>query len=123
MDYDPAEKLPASARKKTPNGTFAAGNADLCTRILRDEWGFSGAVVSDWGDMDTVADGADAVHAGNDIVMPGGPPVIAQIIAGLEKRTVTREDLLRSVRRLKLMQDFIKIREGRKAPLTVRSNI
>lgn len=90
------------------NGTFAAGSEDLCTRILRGEWGYSGAVVSDWGDMDTAVNGADALHAGNDIVMPGGPPVIAQIMAGLEKGTVTREDLLRSVRRLRLMQNSIR---------------
>ena len=45
----------------------------MCTHILREEWGFEGAVVTDWGDMDIVVDGADAVAAGNDIVMPGGP--------------------------------------------------
>ena len=61
------------------NGTFAGGSYDLCTRLLRGEWGFEGVVVTDWGDMDVVVDGGDAVHAGNDIVMPGGPPVIAQI--------------------------------------------
>ena len=30
-------------------------------------------------------DGADAVAAGNDVVMPGGPPVIQQILKGLER--------------------------------------
>ena len=67
------------------NGTFAGGSRDLCTHILREEWGFEGAVVTDWGDMDIVVDGADAVAAGNDIVMPGGPPVIAQILKGLKE--------------------------------------
>ena len=61
------------------NGTFAGGSKDLCTHILREEWGFDGTVVTDWGDMDIVVDGADAVAAGNDVVMPGGPPVIDQI--------------------------------------------
>ncbi len=75
------------------NGTFAAGNHDLCNRLLRDEWGFSGIVVTDWGDMDTVVDGADAVAAGNDIVMPGGPPVIVQILKGYQDGHITREDL------------------------------
>ena len=55
------------------NGSFSGGSHDLCTHILREEWGFEGAVVTDWGDMDMVVDGADAVAAGNDIVMPGGP--------------------------------------------------
>ncbi len=75
------------------NGTFAAGSQDLCNRLLRDEWGFAGIVVTDWGDMDTVVDGADAVAAGNDIVMPGGPPVIAQILKGYQEGRVTREAL------------------------------
>ncbi len=75
------------------NGTFAGGNRDLCTHILREEWGFDGAVVTDWGDMDVVVDGADAVAAGNDVVMPGGPPVIAQILKGCEEGRVTREQL------------------------------
>lgn len=75
------------------NGTFAGGSEDLCTHILREEWGFDGAVVTDWGDMDVVVDGADAVAAGNDIVMPGGPPVIAQILKGYEEDRVTREQL------------------------------
>lgn len=75
------------------NGTFAAGNADLCTTILRDEWGYQGFVVTDWGDMDQVVDGADAVAAGNDVVMPGGPPVIAQMRKGYEEGRVTIEQL------------------------------
>lgn len=75
------------------NGTFTAGNEDLCTCLLRGEWGFDGAVVTDWGDMDTVVDGADAVVAGNDIVMPGGPPVIKQIIQGFQKGKVSRRQL------------------------------
>lgn len=72
------------------NGTFAGGNKDLCTYILREEWGFDGVVVTDWGDMDIVVDGADAVAAGNDVVMPGGPPVIAQILKGYEEGRLTR---------------------------------
>ena len=75
------------------NGTFAAGNSILCTEILRGEWGFDGAVVTDWGDMDQVVDGADAVHAGNDVIMPGGPPVIRQVLKGYEEGRVTLQDM------------------------------
>ncbi|MCM1488669.1 MAG: fibronectin type III-like domain-contianing protein, partial [Firmicutes bacterium] len=85
------------------NGILSAGNSDLCTRILRKEWGFRGAVVSDWGDMDTVVDGAEAVKAGNDIVMPGGPPVIEQILKGLENGRLVRSDLERAVSHLLVM--------------------
>ena len=47
-----------------------------------------------------MVDGADAVAAGNDVIMPGGPPVAEQILRGLEEGRVSREDLERSVRRL-----------------------
>lgn len=75
------------------NGVFAGGSKDLCTHILREEWGFDGLVVTDWGDMDVVVDGADAVAAGNDVIMPGGPPVIGQILRGYEEGRVTRQQL------------------------------
>lgn len=91
------------------NGTFAGGSHDLCTHILREEWGFEGAVVTDWGDMDMVVDGADAVAAGNDIVMPGGPPVIRQILKGYEEGRVTRQELEQAVRHLLLMTERIKL--------------
>ena len=82
------------------NGTFAGGSKDLCTHILREEWGFDGVVVTDWGDMDYVVDGADAVAAGNDVIMPGGPPVIEQILKGFDEGRVTREELETAVMNL-----------------------
>lgn len=91
------------------NGSFSGGSHDLCTHILREEWGFEGAVVTDWGDMDMVVDGADAVAAGNDIVMPGGPPVIRQILKGYEEGRVTREELEQAVRHLLIMIKRIRL--------------
>lgn len=91
------------------NGSFSGGSHDLCTHILREEWGFEGAVVTDWGDMDMVVDGADAVAAGNDIVMPGGSPVIRQILKGYEEGRVTREELEQAVRHLLIMIKRIRL--------------
>ncbi|MCM1262849.1 MAG: glycoside hydrolase family 3 C-terminal domain-containing protein [Butyrivibrio sp.] len=85
------------------NGTFAGGNSDLCTAILRNEWGYQGMVVTDWGDMDIVVDGADAVMAGNDVIMPGGPPVIEQILKGLQEGRLTHEKLDAGVLNLFMM--------------------
>ncbi len=79
------------------NGSFAGGSHVLCTEILRGEWNYQGVVVTDWGDMDVVVDGADAVHAGNDVVMPGGPPVIAQVLKGYEEGRVSLDDLRTAV--------------------------
>lgn len=82
------------------NGTFAGGNRDLCTHILREEWGFDGVVVTDWGDMDMVVDGGDALAAGNDVVMPGGPPVIRQILKAYQEGRIRRRELERAADRL-----------------------
>lgn len=50
-------------------GLFTAGNYDLTTSILRGEWGFEGLVCTDW---ESSAPAADSMHAGNDLMMPGG---------------------------------------------------
>lgn len=78
------------------NGTFATGNEELNINILRDEWGYKGYLVTDWGDMDIVVDGADAVAAGNDVIMPGGPPVIKQVFKGFDEGRVNLTQLRRS---------------------------
>ena len=50
------------------NGVYAAQNRWLLTDVLRGEWGFAGAVVSDWG---AVHDPVAALAAGLDLEMPG----------------------------------------------------
>jgi beta-glucosidase len=49
------------------NGTYASQDPWLLTEVLRDEWGFEGLVVSDWG---AVVDRVAAVAAGLDLEMP-----------------------------------------------------
>ncbi len=50
------------------NGTYASEHHRLLTQILKDEWGFEGFVVSDWG---AVHDRVASLEAGLDLEMPG----------------------------------------------------
>lgn len=49
------------------NGVYASEDPWLLTEVLRDEWGFEGYVVSDWG---AVSDRVEGVAAGLDLEMP-----------------------------------------------------
>ena len=49
------------------NGTYASENHWLLTQVLREEWGFDGYVVSDWG---AAADRVIGIEAGLDLEMP-----------------------------------------------------
>ncbi|WP_058308382.1 glycoside hydrolase family 3 C-terminal domain-containing protein [Gracilibacillus massiliensis] len=49
------------------NGEYAAENHKLLTEVLRDEWGFEGFVVSDWG---AVNERVDGLQAGLELEMP-----------------------------------------------------
>ena len=49
------------------NGVYASENHWLLTEVLRDEWGFEGYVMSDWG---ATADRAEGIRAGLDLEMP-----------------------------------------------------
>lgn len=51
------------------NGTYCSDNSNLLTKILRDEWGYEGMVITDWGAMSNRIKG---FRAGCDLVMPGG---------------------------------------------------
>ncbi|WP_195984754.1 glycoside hydrolase family 3 N-terminal domain-containing protein [Clostridium sp. D33t1_170424_F3] len=53
------------------NGEYAASNHDLLTKILRDEWGFDGFVVTDWGETDAIAHGGEMMAAGVNVIMRG----------------------------------------------------
>lgn len=53
------------------NGEYAGESKWLLTDLLRNEWGFDGAVISDWG---AVCNRVNSIIAGLDLEMPGGRP-------------------------------------------------
>ncbi len=62
-------------------GVPAANNYDLCTAIARDEWGFDGLIMTDWGGG--ISEPALSMWAGNDMLQPGGPGNVATLEAAL----------------------------------------
>lgn len=77
------------------NGVQASNREDLFTHILRNEWGFAGLVMTDWGATsgfgrreDQKYDCATAegcIAAGNDLIMPGSQRDVDAIVAAVEK--------------------------------------
>ncbi len=63
------------------NGVYASQDKWLLTEVLRDQWGFEGLVVSDWG---AVADRVAALEAGLDLQMPAtGGASDAEVVAAV----------------------------------------
>ncbi|MCR5790988.1 MAG: glycoside hydrolase family 3 C-terminal domain-containing protein [Lachnospiraceae bacterium] len=80
------------------NGTFASENEWLLTKVLRDEWGFNGYVMSDWG---AVNDRVKGVLAGLDLEMPAcGSDNDELIVAAVKNGTLPEEKLDLCVERI-----------------------
>ena len=84
------------------NGVYSANNPDLCTVLLRQEWGFGGLVMTDWNTT-VPADGSTpwrCAAAGNDVIMPGNPGDDADIRRALRSGELSEEAVRAAAGRL-----------------------
>ena len=80
------------------NGTFASQYHHTLTEILKDEWGFEGLVVSDWG---AVRDRVAALKGGLDLEMPGPQDHrVKKVVEAVRSGELDEAVLNESVRRI-----------------------
>ena len=73
------------------NGTYANENAHLLQDILRRDWGFSGAVVTDWGGSN---DHALGVKNGSTLEMPApGGDAVRELLAAVQSGKISEADV------------------------------
>lgn len=89
------------------NGTYSSDNKELLTDILRNDWGFEGLVMTDWGAM---ADRIKGFKAGCDLNMPGGSNYMEKkTLEAVRNGTLDEKYIDDSVRRLlKLVEKGLK---------------
>lgn len=94
------------------NGVHCSDHKGLLTDILREEWGFEGMVVTDWGAMN---DRIEGFRAGCDLNMPGGSAYMEkEVLAAVKSGTLPESAVDDSARRvLKLV---FRAAEARKGP-------
>ena len=82
------------------NGQFSMGNRDLLTSILRDDWGYKGIVMTDWIGIRKGLETITEVQAGNDLMEPGQPAQVKEIVEGVKSGKLSMADVDRNVRRM-----------------------
>lgn len=76
------------------NGTYTPNSYDLCTKVLRNEWGFDGVVMTDWFSTNKgLARNDLAIKVGNDLIMPGGGNFKKEILSGVKSGVISEEDV------------------------------
>lgn len=74
------------------NGKYVCNSFAFCTRVLRQEWGFRGLVMSDWNATEQCSY-AEAINAGNDLIMPGTAAVAKKLEEELKAGILNRNAL------------------------------
>ncbi len=85
------------------NGTYSCENGWLLNKVLRDEWGFKGLVMTDWGAMNNRI---EAIKAGLDLEMPSSHGETDKLlVAAVKDGSLPEEVLDKAVRRVLELAD------------------
>ena len=103
------------------NGQYSMGNRDLLTSILRDDWGFKGIVMTDWIGIRRGLETITEVQAGNDLMEPGQPAQVKEIIDGVNSGKLSIADVDRNVRRM--LEYIVKTPSFHKYPATNKPDL
>jgi len=79
------------------NGKYCSENEWLLTKVLREDWGFDGLVMTDWGAGENPI---EQMKAGNDLLMPGNDDQVKAIIEAVKKGELSEEILDRNVKNI-----------------------
>ena len=102
------------------NGTHSANHYELLTSLLRDEWGFDGMVMTDWG---TTSSGDNdkrkykastccgCIRAGNDLIMPGAKADIDSLYHSVQTGEISLEELRICSKRI--LRTMLRLEAGR----------
>ncbi len=82
------------------NGVYAQGNKGLLTDILRNDWGYKGIVETDWIGKRADLPLEQEVEAGNDLMMPGYPAQVQDIVDAVKNGKLDIKEVDRNVCRM-----------------------
>lgn len=76
------------------NGVHTFASHDICVKVLRNEWGYDGLVMTDWTASEhNPGEHTSCILAGNDLIMPGSPKAKAELSNSLKSGLLKRKDL------------------------------
>lgn len=102
------------------NGIHTANCYDLLTSIARNEWGFEGMIMTDWGTTSKEEDNKrkykastcqGCIRAGNDLIMPGSRADIKELYESVMKGKISMDELRLSAKRI--LKTMIRLEAGR----------
>ncbi len=102
------------------DGIYASENFNLLQEVLRDEFGFKGVIVSDWGAVNVRT---KALIASLDLEMPGHQSNINQLVHDYKKGYINLKTIDASVRRILTLIDKFKNQEIKKSNLDKNHNV